>query len=193
MPTSLDEPRSPGAPVVKRTALGQRFIGALVRMEQRGVLKNGQPVVRDDGKPRQELVLTLLAMPGTTAPAGIGDTTSTPAPGDTVRLILRGAAFGQWIEARKNHGTLETGDVVEQVTEYGQAYDANGVPTGPKLTTQEQINAVPRQQALGIYGTLTLRKPTAGEAEWASKADAVHHATQQRTPIGGGYSDEEPF
>lgn len=192
MPTPLDEPRTPGAPVVKRTALGQRFIGALVRMDQRGVLKNGQPSLRDDGRQRQELVLTLLVMPGTTAPAGIGDTTVVPSPGDTVRLILRGASFGQWIEARKSHGSLETGDVVEQLTEYGQAYNADGVPVGPKLTTQDQINAVPRQQALGIYGSLQLRKPTADEGEWATKADAAHHASTPRTPLDE-HDDRAPF
>lgn len=193
MPISLDDGgRGPGLPVVKRTAIGQTFVGALVKTEQRDVMKDGAPKIKDNGKPQQELVLTLQVMPGTTAPAGIGDSQGIPAPGDLVRMILRGASFGQWIEARKSHGSLETGDVVEQLTEYGQAYNADGVPVGPKLTTQDQINAVPRQQALGIYGSLQLRKPTADEGEWATKADAAHHASTPRTPLDE-HDDRAPF
>lgn len=184
MGTSLDDgARGPGLPVVKRTAIGQTFVGALVAVEQRDVLKEGQRVVKDNGKARQELVLTVMAMPGTTAPAGIGDTTAVPNPGDLVRVILRGAAFGQWIEARKTHGQLETGDVVTQTTEYGQAYNAEGQPSGPKLTTQAECDAVPRSKSLGIYGSLTLRKPQPAEATWAQQADAAYHARQQQTPI----------
>ena len=88
MPTSLDEPRTPGAPVVKRTRLGETFIGALVSVQQRDVLKRDEatgdmrPVMKTNGKARQELVLTLITMPGTTAMAGIGDSTSVPEPGD---------------------------------------------------------------------------------------------------------------
>jgi hypothetical protein len=202
MPTSLEEPRTPGAPVVKRTALGQVFTGALVNVEQRNVLKRNdvtslmEPVLKPDGKAKQELVLTLVTMPGTTAPAGIGDHNSVPEPGEVVRLILRGRAFGDWIEAKRDHGVLETGDVVTQTTEYGQAYSGTGTLTGPKLTTQAELDAVPRTQSLGIYGSLSLRKPTPAEAEWAAKADAAHHDQRPRTPIaaGNGFDDdEEPF
>jgi hypothetical protein len=198
MPTSLEEPRTPGAPVVKRTAIGQRFVGALVALEQRNVLKRNaagvmEPVMKPDGiKAKQELVLTLIAMPGTTAPAGLGDTTAVPEAGDTVRLILRGKAFGEWIEAKKTHGPVATGDVVEQSTTHGQAYDAAGQATGPKLTTQAEIDALPRHQIFGIYGPLTLRKPTAAEAEWATKADAAHHDQRPRTIIDDD-GPEDPF
>ena len=147
MPTSLDEPRTPGAPVVKRTRLGETFIGALVSVQQRDVLKRDEatgdmrPVMKTNGKARQELVLTLITMPGTTAMAGIGDSTSVPEPGDKVRLILRGQAFAQWLEAKKDHGGLQTGDVVTQTTDHGQAYDGQGKPSGPKLTTQAELDA----------------------------------------------------
>ena len=200
MPTSLEEPRTPGAPVVKRTALGQTFIGALVNIEQRDILKRNpvtsvmEPIRKPDGKHRQELVLTLVTMPGTTAPAGIGDNTAVPTPGDKVRLILRGKAFGQWIEAKKDHGGLETGDVVTQVTDHAQAYDGQGNPTGPQLTTQAQVDSVPRSQAVGIYGPISLRKPTPDEVQWVEAADAAHFDNVQRTPLESSYEDdEEPF
>jgi hypothetical protein len=196
MPTSLEEPRTPGAPVVKRTALGQHFIGALVNVEQRPIMKRNaagvmEPALKADNKPRQELVLTLIAMPGTTAPAGIGEVTAVPEPGDKVRLILRGQSFAEWIQAKKDHGQLMTGDVVTQTTDHGQAYDAQGQPHGPKLTTQAQVDAVPRAQTLGIYGPINLRKPTPAETQWVEAADAAHHDAVVRTPIVE--DDDAPF
>jgi hypothetical protein len=200
MPTSLEEPRTPGAPVVKRTAIGERFIGALVSVQQRDVMKRNdvtgvmEPKMKANNKARQELVVTAIVMPGTTAMAGIGDNNAVPSPGDKVRLILRGAAFSQWIDAKKNLDGLQTGDVVEQITEYGQAFIGEGTPSGPKLTTNEQINAVPRGQSVGVYGPLTLRRPTPAETEWAEKADAAYQeqraASRQTTSLE---DDEEPF
>ena len=184
MPITLEEPRTPGLPVVKRTALGQTFVGAIVDKQQRPLMKDNQPVLRDDGKPRQELVVTLVAMPGTTAPAGIGETTGTPAPGDLVRLILRGGAYGDWIEATRQLGRgINVGDVVEQTTTHGQAYSATGAPSGPKLTTQAQIDAVPRSQALGIYGPITIRAAAPGEASWVTAAESAYHARKQQAAI----------
>jgi hypothetical protein len=187
---------------VKRTALGQTFVGALVVLRQRDVMKRNdrtgltEPVAKNDGsgKNRQELVLTLVAMPGTTTPAGLAGVEAIPEPGDKVRLILRGASFGQWIEAKRDHGGLETGDVVSLVTEYGQAFNGPGSAIGPKLTTQAEVDAVPRGTSVGIYGTLTLRKPTPAEAKWAELADAAYFEQRARTPIADpGADDDEPF
>ncbi len=176
MPIQLDEPRTPGAPVIKRQKIGERFIGALVTTQQRDVLKDGKPALKDDGKTRQELVLTLVAMPGTTCIASIGDKAATPNPGDVVRLILRGGGFGDWIEARKSHGELQVGDVVEQTIDHAQAYDAQGKMSGQKLTTQEQANAVPRSQSLGFY------------AETAYHTQRARISAEPQPAI-----DEEPF
>jgi len=174
MPITLDEPRGPGTPVVKRTALGQTLVGALVKTQQRDVLKDSQPVLKDNGKARQELVVTLLVMPGTTAPAGIGDTVASPDAGDTVRLILRGKSFADWLEAKRGLGRgLQVGDVVEQTTDHGQVYSASGTVEGPKLTTQAQVDAVPRSKSLGIYGPLSIRPATPGAALWVTAAEAA--------------------
>lgn len=183
MPITLDEPRAPGAPVIKRQRIGEHFVGALVTTQQRDVLKDGKPALKDDGKPRQELVLTLVAMPGTTCTAAIGDKAAVPNPGELVRLILRGGGFGDWIEARKSHGELQVGDVVEQTIEYAQAYITTGSqtsPTGPKLTTQDQANAVPRSQSLGFYGPLSLRRATPDEGAWVTAAEQAYHAQRAR-------------
>jgi hypothetical protein len=178
MPITLDTPSTPGAPVVKRTKIGERFVGALVRQQQRDVHKDGKPVVKTDGKHRQELVLTLLALPGTTAKAEIGGEGGVPEPGDLVRLILRGGGFGDWIEAKKSHGEIQVGDIVEQVTEFAQAYDADGNAVGQKITTNEQLNEVPRSRAVGVYGPLTLRRAGAEERAWVEKAEAAYYETK---------------
>ena len=59
------------------------------------------PIVKPNGKHAQELVVTCLTLPNTTSPAGLGDDESVPEPGTIVRLILKGKAFGDWIEAKK--------------------------------------------------------------------------------------------
>lgn len=194
MPITLDEPRAPGAPVVKRQRIGERFVGALVTTQQRDVLKDGKPALKDDGKPRQELVLTLVAMPGTTCTAAIGDKAAVPNPGEVVRLILRGGGFGDWIEARKSHGELQVGDVVEQTIDHAQAYDAQGKPSGQKLTTQEQANAVPRSQSLGFYGPLALRRAAGDEMQWVTEAEQAYHAQRARISAEPANDiDQEPF
>ena len=185
MPITLDDPRAPGEPVVKRTAIGETFVGAIVAKRQRDVKKDGAVVLKENGKPRQELVVHLVTMPGTTAPAGIGEHTDVPAPGDVVRLILRGGGFGDWIEATKGLGRgIQVGDVVEQTTTHGQVYDAAGNVSGPKLTKQDQIDAAIRaRKTVGVYGSLTVRGPEVADAEWVTKAEAAYHARQQATAI----------
>jgi hypothetical protein len=192
----IDEPQAPGIPVVKRQALGETIVGAIVDQKSRDIKKlvDGvlQSVLKPNGKARQEMVLTAVAMPGTTMTAGIGDTTAPVTPGDMVRIILRGKSFADWLDAKKGLGRgVQVGDVVSQTTDHGQAYDANGSIEGPKLTTKAQIDAVPRAKTLGIYGPITLRPPATSEAEWVVKAEAAWHQLKKAAePIG---IEEDPF
>lgn len=181
MAISLDDGARTSTPVVKRTKIAELFLGAVVKTEQRNVLRDGAEVLNDrTGKPRQELVVTCLALPGTTAVAGIKDTTAVPAPGDTVRLILRGGAFGQWIEARRGHrgGQLHVGDVVRQVVDHAQAYDAAGAKRGGQITDQAAVDALPRGVTVGFYGPITLHEPK--DPAWVQRAEQAH---QQATAI----------
>lgn len=198
MPIQLEEERKPSTPVVKRTALGQKFNGAVLRVDQRDRLKKddatGQmvPIKKPNGDARQELVVTCLTLPGTTAPAGIGEVESVPEPEDIVRLILKGKAFGDWIEAKNNLGRgIQVGDIVTQVTDRAQVYDANGNPTGPELTDQQAVDAVPRGRSVGIYGPVTLRPPKEG-SEWVAKAEAAYHALRQPILVDGAGEDDRP-
>lgn len=210
MPISLEEERPPGLPVVKRTALGQRYVGAIVRVEQRDRLKKDDttglvaPLLKPNGKPRQELVVSCLTLPGSSAPVGLGDDEHLPAPGELARLILKGASFGNWIEAKGALGRpIAVGDVVTQVTEFAQVYDASGNATGSQITDQFTLEGVPRGRSVGIYGPLLITAAPPG-SEWTPKAEEAYYALAPRTsvpaevPAGGGsfgYADdsEPPF
>lgn len=205
MPIPLGEQYTPGHPVVKRTAIGQKFVGAIVNLERRNRTKKGddgvvKPLLKGDGKPRQELVITCLAMPGTDAPAGIGDEQGIPEEGDTVRLILKGKSFADWIQAERDLGRqVQVGDIVKQRTTSAQRYNADGDAVGDVLTTQAEVDAVPRAQTVGIYGELKLE---AGSGDWVDKAEAAYRAATA-IPLGGQqsgeagdtpiYGDEEPW
>jgi hypothetical protein len=193
MPIQLEDERKAGLPVVKRTALGQKFNGAVIKIDQRDRLKKDDvtqqmvPVLKANGKPRQELVITCLTLPGTTAPVGLGDDEYVPAAEEIVRLILKGKSFADWIQVKNDLGRLvQVGDVVTQVTESAQAYDAQGNPSGGEITDQATINSLPRGKSVGIYGPITLRAPKSG-SEWVAKAEAAYHSL--REPIAAEVED----
>jgi len=181
---TIEEPRAAGYPVVKRTALGQRFNGAVLKSESRDRLKRAddgsmQPIIKPNGKNAQEMVVTCMTLPGTTSLAGIGDDESVPQPGDIVRLILKGKSFGDWIDAKKGlpDGSVAVGDVVSQTTTVAQVYDAQGNASGPETTDQSVVDqARAKGRSVGIYGPLTLRVPDTREEEWTAKAVAAYRS-----------------
>ena len=204
MPITLGGDRPKLAPVVKRQAIGDHFVGAIYWFEQRDALKKDEasgemrPVLKPNGKPRQELVVSCITMAGTTAQAGIGDDVGVPAPGDEVRLILKGASFGDWIEQLKAlKGGVNVGDVVSFTVDHAQAYDANGVVKGNKITTQAEADKIPRATAVGFYGPLTVTRAT--DARIVALAEAAHgrRLNAGQTSLGSGSAgdlgDEEPF
>ena len=197
MAIELDEPNNAAAlPVIKRRRLGETFTGALVRFKQRDVMKDGEPVLKPNGNPRQELVVTLVTMPGSDMQVGLGDYQAEAKPGDLVRAILRGGGYGAWIEASNELKGRVVGDVVTLTTEYGQAYDANGKPHGDRITTQAEVDKVPRSQALGLYGPISIRRAKDTESEWVDLAEeAYNDLSAQPAPGSTPLYDEmeEPF
>ena len=198
MPIQLEEERQPGLPVVKRTALGQKFFGAVVKVDQRDRRKlddNGNLVtmVKDNGKARQELVVTTMVLPGTTAPVGLGDDEHVPEPEELVRFILKGQSFADWIQLKKDlDRPIQVGDIMTHVTDTAQMYDANGKPTGKEITTQEELLAVPRGRSVGVYGTLGLRAPKDG-SEWTEKAEKAYYSLKESIPAEDSGHDEGDF
>lgn len=198
MAIQLEEERKPGLPVVKRTALQQKFHGAVLRVDQRDRLKRDDvtgemtPIVKAGGKVRQELVITCLTLPGTTSPVGLGDNEFVPEPEELVRLILKGKAFSDWIQAKADLGRpVQVGDIVSQVTDRAQAYDAQGNVSGAEITDQATINNLPRGKTVGIYGPITLREAKAG-SEWIAKAEAAYHAMREPIAVAAGGGGDEP-
>lgn len=199
MGISLDDGARPSStPVVKRTAIGERFVGAIVTTEQRDVTKlvDGvrSPVLKPNGKPRQELVVTCVTMPKSSCVVGIGDDTHAAVEGEVVRLILKGKAFGDWIEQRKAHrgGKLNVGDVVVQTVTYAQQYEANRTPKGGVITDQAAAAAVPRGTTLGFYGALTLHEPK--DQQWIDAAEAAYrNATAIAAAPAVDVDEDEPI
>jgi hypothetical protein len=196
MPIALENERRAGLPVVKRTALNQTFHGAILLVEPRDRLRKDDatgalvPLLKLNGKPRQELVVTCLTLPRTTAPVGLGDDEHVPEPEEIVRLILKGKAFADWLTAKKElDRPVNVGDIVTQVTDRAQVYDANGNPSGAELTDQVAVNAVPRGRSIGIYGPITVRAPKEG-SPWVAKAESAYHSLQE--PIVAESSDLPP-
>lgn len=183
MTITLEEAGTTRTPVLRRKRIGEEFVGALVRTTQRDVLKRDdatgtdRPALKANGKPRQELVVTLVTISSTMA-AGLGEEVAVPEPGDVVRSILKGGGFGQWIEADGLLKPRQVGDIVTLTSEWGQAYDAHGAPTGDKLTTQAQLDAVPRERSLGVYGSVAIRRATPAETEWVTAAETAYHDAQ---------------
>lgn len=183
MTITLEEAGTTRTPVLRRKRIGEEFVGALVRTTQRDVLKRDdatgtdRPALKANGKPRQELVVTLVTISSTMA-AGLGEEVAVPEPGDVVRSILKGGGFGQWIEANGLLKPRQVGDIVTLTSEWGQAYDAHGAPTGDKLTTQAQLDAVPRERSLGVYGSVAIRRATPAETEWVTAAETAYHDAQ---------------
>jgi hypothetical protein len=179
-----DGARKQGTPVVKRTKIGEKFLGAIVEAKWRDVQKMDEitrvsaPVLKPNGKPKQEMVVVCVSMPGTTALAGIGDEVGVPEPGDVVRVIVRGKQAGDWIDGKKAHrnNKLIVGDILRTVVELAQCYDANGSPKGNAITDQATADAVPRSTTMGYYGPLTLHVPTAEHAQWVDAAEKAHRA-----------------
>ena len=188
-----DNINSSSTPVIKAQRIGEVARIALVRWEQRKMLKDGAEVVNPrTGKPRNELIVHGLALPGFTAMVGKGDQQDVPAPGTPCRFILRGQGFSQWIDARKKHrgGKLCVGDVVSRTIDHAQAYDASGGVKGGRITSQEEADKLPRSTTIGFYGELQLETPT--DEAWVQQAEAAYTDWQesQRTQLPDDGYDE---
>ncbi len=186
MAIELPDSASTSTPVIKSQKIGEVARLALVRWEQRAMKRDGQEVINPrTGKPRNEMIIHGLALPGTTALAGIGDLQEVPAPGTPCRFILRGGGFGQWIEARKSHrnGKLCVGDVVVRTVDFAQAYDAQGAPKGGRITSQAEVDKLPRSTTIGFYGPISLEQ--ANDEAMVARAEAAYKAWQdgQRTEL----------
>lgn len=190
MAIELNDNTRASFPVLRHQRIGEMAQLAIIRTEQRDRLMKNQAtgqldkipngIARDESpKFKQELVIHAIALPGTTMQVKQGDDFITPAPGDRVRVILKGLAFGRWIEARKTHrgGKLQVGDLLVTGTDQAQAYDQNGKPKGEAITTQADADRIPRGVTVGFYGPIELAEAT--DPAWIAKAEEAFLADQR--------------
>lgn len=206
MPIALGGERKARTPVVQRTRIGDELKAVVVFTEPREQRdKDGNVKQKADGKPARELVVDVLILPGTTQVGRLGGNDYTLEPGDAARVILKGGAWSQWIDAeRALDGGLNVGDLLWMNTTYGETYDINGRQTG-RLDDQAAIEAHlakgRRADSLGLRGELKLFRAEAKHAEWVAKAEQAYHERNRPAPIplgGSGpsapvYEDENPF
>lgn len=169
-------------PVLRHQRIGELAQLAIIKTEQRDRLARNPATqqlekipsgTRADGsiKYKQELVVHAIALPGTTMQFKVGDEFVQPNAGDRLRLILKGLAYGRFIEARKSHrgGKLNVGDILITGTDQAQAYDQNGAPKGQPIKTQAEADKIPRGITVGYYGPIELAEPT--DPAWVEAAE----------------------
>jgi len=162
MPIEIpDTSTGEGHPVVNARAIGQTFTGYLcgepLTRGRQG--PDGDPVLKPNGQPAKELVVTLIAGPGSTMVTG---TVATPTPitaGETVRLILRGGGFAEWITAKSaGPKPLQVGDCVTMNCDRAVIYTTGGSPK--TVTTPAEVDAAPRGTQIGHYSSITIERST---------------------------------
>lgn len=185
MPIRLEEERT-RIPSVKFRRLGEQLRYMVVKVDQEVVteFQSKTPVLKADGSPRKQLVVTAMVLDGTTAHIKDGDSTRPAVPGELIRRRYKGRAWGTVIEARKPLGAYEVGDV--HLEEFVSADIDAGQGRYRTLTTDEEIvNA--RSDGKVVMPTHTVKARRAKPEEWALVAQAEEHyhalVAAARTPI----------
>ena len=214
MAITLEDTARQSYPVLRHQLIGEMAQLALIKWEQRPRLKENEVTGQLEKMPngfypdgtekfKQELIVHCIVMPGTNMEVKKGEEFICPAPGERVRLILKGQAFGHWIEARKKHrsNTLQVGDVVITGTDHAQQYDEKRKPFGPPIRDQQEALKIPRGRIVGFYGPLELAEPT--DPRWVDAAEQAYLADKraeqeakaitlaEQAPAGGGWDDSE--
>lgn len=235
---AIAEPTTSASPFAKFSELGQRLVGAYVgrTVRQQQNFDTKAPLFKPDKKPLNEEINYMIVMPGTTAVVGNLDSPDAVELGDELRFAFKGYQWGQLIDGCKElpaagaikAGQRASGDVIE-ITLVGWSTSTDNAEAARKkgytvedgrivIRNNEQRDdfVLARTRAnqpanLGKDFSITVRRPTAADAEWEAKADAARGshviakdgqivggasvATEAPNEGGGGdsYPDEEPF
>jgi hypothetical protein len=201
MPIPLEEPRTTGSPVLKRRTIGERFVGGIIRFESRNLLKDGEVQMKDNGKPRQEMVVHLLTHTSDMV-AGIGEDEAAPARGEIVRAILKGGGYGDWIDAKKGLGRpVQVGDMFMLDTTHAVRYSGTTYSELGQVATQDEVDVwrqsranLDRKESLGFRGRLALRAPSDAEAAFVVECEqAYHQLARQGITLYDNDNQGEPF
>lgn len=183
-------------PVLSQRRIGEEFVGGVIKFERRERhTKDGETIYnKKTGKPRYELVVHLLTLRGDMQ-AGLAGEYTTPERGEVVRAILKGGAFGNWIEAQNALPRgLQVGDMVYMNTDKAVRY----VETDPKaaLTTQAEVDEykktpawTERKETLSWQGEVKIREPKPDEVGFVAECEAKYHELgRQNIPL-----NDDPF
>lgn len=205
MAIELDKQRTPGAPVLKRSRIGEQFNGGLIRFDQRNMLDDdGKPIPKGDtGKYRQELVVHLMTLESTMS-AGLGGELNVPARGEIVRIILKGGGFSQWIDAKNAFDNdnrdlgrgLSVGDIITIDSTHAIRYKSTGdhadlgtFKDQAEVDDYLQNNAAYRSRAesLGWRGNLVMQPAPPEAAGFVVECETAYHEIERQ-----GIQLEEP-
>lgn len=139
----------------------------------------GQPKLKDNGKPKMQLRLTALYQAGSgPGLATQGDEVLTPGVDDVVTLYLSGHKFGAWIDAEKEHGLVNVGDLCRVTFTHTEKAKTRGFHDAKIWSVQLKAN---------VDQALVSRCEEAYTERQRSKGTSLG----QTTPAPN--ADEEPF
>jgi len=194
-------------PVVRAAGFGQTVIGMVIDKEVRPRRsREGAPILKADGRPSHEEVLTVMIMGGSTGIISGGDfgDDRTPDTGEVCRLIVKGRDYGALIDARKKgtKGATNVGDVITTTATAATIWRGKGDIAKAGTTDPDDVTKA-RTKGLSVsWDTVTTyRAATPDEAALVVKAEGLHHQLRERISLdqaasgggGGADFDEEPF
>lgn len=167
MAINLEKPRTLRATVRKN--VGDYLTAAVIDKKEapRTEYGTGRPMLKDDGTPKKQLVITCLVIDGSKATVGPKDDTRPGAAGEVVNIYLPGWDFGAWIDANKNR-QLTVGDVFRW-SFTGTEKSTGGSDNDRKVTKFE------------------VRGPKPDEAAQTARCEELYHELRN----GGGVSLDE--
>lgn len=200
MPITLEEPRWASTPVLNNRAIGEEYVGGVIKFESRQQQDADRNLkFKDNGKPLTELIVWLYTV-RSTMEAGIGGTDQVPEPGAIVRAILKGKTFSQWIDEKdKLYRGIQVGDKVRLTTDVGIPYRGK-TPAGAELRTNEQIaefkqtrDWIDRKVTLGMYGPVQIRAAGADDAALVADCEQAYHQMKtQGIPLDKSFPSAAP-
>ncbi len=178
MTIHLDNPTSTRPPVLSTRGFGLRGVGMIVDKEQRARKdQKGDPILSKLGRPTYEEVLTVTVLEGTTGTITDGHDERVPKPGELVRLIFKGPAYAELIDARKRvGGNTQVGDVVTVTTTSATTWRGAGDMADRNVTDPDVVRRA-RDKSWSVSWNVTAdyRRPRADELGLVEEAEAHHH------------------
>jgi hypothetical protein len=177
----IDEPTTAGPPAVKLGQPGSYIDIGIVNVEevQSRDFDSGDLEFWPDGKPKMHPRITGLTIQsdGMT----VGDEERPIEPGELVSVYAQGGRIFAWRDAKKEHGTVQVGDVLRW------KFDHTEDPKNPRFKGN------PRKVI-----TAKLRSPKGEDGDLVKRCEEAYYARANRPTVDAGISsgpvnDDPPF